>query len=451
MSGKVLVVEDEDTSRRILAEFLRGRGYSVSEASCVSQAKAELERGADVVLLDWRLPDGDGLSLLEWIKREHPLTQVIMLTAFASVEMAVEAMKLGAYHYLTKPVNVEELAIMVERALSEVNLRREVERLRRLVEFSLPGDVEIVAESPAMREVVALAAKVAPTDATVLITGESGTGKEVVAQLIHRLSSRSDGPFVKINCAAIPEGLLESELFGHEKGAFTGASRSKPGLFEEAHGGTVFLDEIGEMPLPLQAKLLRVLQDRRVRRVGGVKEVEVDVRVVAATNRDLKGMMEEGLFREDLFWRLNVFSIHIPPLRERREDVVRLAEMFLRRFSRKYGKRVRGFTREALEFLLTHPFPGNVRELENMIERATILAHGDVVGKAELLPQGEEGVSFYQRLSTLPLQEAVAALEKRRIEYALRLSGGNRSRAAAMLGISERVLRYKLKKYSLDH
>ena len=450
--AKILLVEDDETQAGILADYLAHKGYEVAKALSVSEAKKALaEDSFDLVLLDWRLPDEDGISFLARLKKERPLLQVIMLTAFATVERAVEAIKLGAYHYLTKPVNLEELILIIEKALKELRLKREVELLRaRLAELSGPELPDIVAESPAMKEVLRLAAKVAQTDATVLILGESGTGKEVLANLIYELSGRKARPFLKLNCAAIPEGLLESELFGHERGAFTGADKAKPGLFELAHRGTLFLDEIGDLPLSLQAKLLRVLQDGTIRRVGGLKEIKVDVRIIAATNRDLEEMVKEGAFREDLFWRLNVFSLRIPPLRKRREDILPLARFFLKKFSAKHGKTITDFSREALEALLSYHFPGNVRELENIVERAVILAEDELITKEDLPPllRGtEEPTSL---LEHLPLPEAVAYLEKERIRKAMEEAGGVKTRAAELLGISERVLRYKLAKYGLE-
>ncbi len=447
---KVLLVEDDRMQRETLARFLKAKGMDVVGVGTGKEVLGKLDWDPDVVVLDWKLPDMDGLEVFEKIKDSKPLLPVVMLTAFASVENAVEAMRMGAFHYLSKPVNLEELLIILNRAYSQHKLHREVESLRvKLRELTLPSELGVIAESDAMKRVLSLVGKVAPTDATVLVTGESGTGKEVVASLVHKLSPRATGPFVKVNCAAIPENLLEAELFGYEKGAFTGAHKAKPGLFEEADGGTIFLDEVGELPLALQAKLLRVLQDRSVRRVGGNREKKVDVRVVTATNRDLEEMVREGIFREDLYWRLNVFSIHIPPLRERKEDILPLAETFLKRFSQKYGKVLKGFTREAKEFLLTYSFPGNVRELENMVERAVVLSDEEYLDVSDLRVSGSAG-DITDALFSLPLDEAVELLERERIKKALETTGGNKSKAARMLGISERVLRYKVKKYFED-
>lgn len=452
----LLIVEDERLQRELLQDFLVKKGYQLFLAESIETAKKLLqEKDINLVLLDWKLPDGDGLELLEFIKQNYPHIPVIMITAFASIEHAVISMKKGAYHYLAKPINLEELLLLVERALREFKLTREVfllkERLRYLAKADFADLKGIVAESPAMKRVLTLINKVAETHAPVLITGESGTGKEVIAKLIHELSPRSEGPFIKINCAAIPETLLEAELFGYEKGAFTGATHSKPGLFELAEGGTLFLDEIGEMPLSLQSKLLRVLQDNTFRRLGSLKELRINFRLIAATNRDLSRMIEEGTFREDLFWRLNVIPIHIPPLRERKEDILPLAQHFITKFSQKYGKEVKGLSQEALQALLKHTFPGNVRELENRIERSIILAEGEVLTKEDL-GLGEESLrkeSFVESLLRLPLEEAVELLEKHRIKEAMEKAKGVKVRAAELLGITERMLRYKLEKYGL--
>ncbi|QJA06157.1 sigma-54-dependent Fis family transcriptional regulator [Thermosulfurimonas marina] len=446
----VLLVEDEAPQRALLRKYLERRGFRVAESASAAEALSAAESLPEIILLDWRLPDEDGLSLLPKLREKSPLSAIIMLTAFATVERAVEAMRLGAYHYLTKPVNLEELILIIEKALQERRLRMEVEDLRRRLSALSPPEVEgVVAESPAMREVLSLIARVAPTEATVLLVGESGTGKEVLAGLLHRLSPRKDQPFLKINCAAIPEGLLESELFGHERGAFTGADRTKPGLLEEAGEGTVFLDEIGELPLSLQAKLLRVLQDGTFRRVGGTRELRCRARIVAATNRDLARMVREGTFREDLYWRLAVITLRLPPLRERREDILPLAEHFLREFSRKYGKELQGFSREALQRLLSHGYPGNVRELRNILERAVILAEGPLITERDLTFPEEDSTELTRKLWELPLPEAVELLERRRIEEALRLAEGVKTQAAELLGISERALRYKLERYGL--
>lgn len=452
----LLIVEDEKLQREILEDFLKNRGYGVYSAGSIKEAKEILQaKEVNLILLDWRLPDGDGLNFLEFVKEQYSFIPVIMITAFASIEHAVTSMKKGAYYYLAKPINLEELTLLVERALKEFRLTKEVyllkERLKYLSQAEFKPLEGIIAESPAMKKVLALVNKIAETQAPVLITGESGTGKEVIAKLIHQLSPRAEGPFIKINCAAIPETLLEAELFGYEKGSFTGATHSKPGLFELAEGGTLFLDEIGEMPPSLQAKLLRVLQDNTFRRLGGLKELKVNFRLITATNRDLNKMIQEGLFREDLFWRLNVINIHLPPLRERKEDIVPLTQYFIEKFNQKYGKSIKGISQEALMALYTHNFPGNVRELENRIERGIILAEGEIltreeIGFAEDLSKREP---LFESLLTLPLEEAVETLEKIRIKEAMDKTKGIKVKAAELLGITERMLRYKLEKYKL--
>jgi DNA-binding NtrC family response regulator len=457
-NASILIVEDDPSQAKILEKYLSYHGYRVTHVSRAEKAEQVLQRESyDVVLLDWHLPGKDGITFLSEVKSLFPFTQFIVVTAFGTIDRAVEAMKAGAYQYCTKPVNLEELRVIIEKALKEARLEQEVAaRKSTLSRYALPDIPEIVAESAAMKDVLRLVHKVAPTDVTVLITGESGTGKELIADLLHKLSSREDRIFLKLNCAAIPEGLLESELFGHEKGAFTGADRLKLGVFEMANGGTLFLDEIGDMALSLQSKLLRVLQNGTFFRLGATRETKVDVRIIAATNRNLSDMVKDGRFREDLYWRLNAFQIKLPPLRERREDILPLAELFIRKYAKKVGKEIKGLSRKAAERLLRYEFPGNVRELEHIIERAVILTEGDTVELEDLgmadskcssetvsCPIGkisEEGCPLW----TLPLSEAVQLLETRRIEEALRKADGVKSRAAELLGISERVLRYKL-------
>lgn len=454
IKARILIVEDDTDQREILTDYLKYRGYIVKNSRSRSEAIESLNKELiNIVLLDWRLPDADGLDFLSEIKANYPLAQVIMITAFGTVERAVEAMKKGAYHYLTKPINLEELLLLMERAQREQHLRQEIETLKdRIKALTTQRPPDIIAESDSMKELLGLASKVASTDATVLILGESGTGKGMVASIIHELSPRKKKPFLEINCAAIPEGLLESELFGYEKGAFTGATKLKQGLFEVAHGGTIFLDEIGDMPLSLQAKLLRVLESHAFQRVGGLKKIEVDVRVIAATNHDLEEMVKEGQFREDLYWRLNVVQIAVAPLRNRKKDIVPLANFFLSKYSSKHGKEIRGFYRDAIEALLSYHFPGNVRELENMIERAVILTESDLITFDDLpsaLKAPINTISVCDAFYELSLPEAVTLLEKQRIEKALKEANGVKLRAASLLRISERVLRYKIEKYGL--
>lgn len=454
--GSLLIVEDERLQREILEDFLKKKGYQIASVGTVKEAKEILHiSDINLVLLDWRLPDGDGLEFLSYLKENFPLIPVIMITAFASIDHAVASMKKGAYHYLSKPINLEELLLVIERALNEYKLTKEVfllkERLKYLSKDEWKSPEGLIAESPAMKKILALVNKIAETQAPVLITGESGTGKEVIAKLIHQLSPRKEGPFIKINCAAIPETLLEAELFGYEKGAFTGAVYAKPGLFELAEGGTLFLDEIGELPLSLQAKLLRVIQDQTFRRLGSLKELKVNFRLITATNRNLEEMIKNGLFREDLFWRLNVINLHLPPLKERKEDILPLTQFFIEKFNRKYGKNIKGVSQEALSALYQHSFPGNVRELENRIERGIILAEGEILTKEDLgfTEETQKKEGLLEKLMTLPLEEAVETLEKIRIKEAMEKAKGVKVKAAQFLGITERMLRYKLEKYHL--
>ncbi len=449
----LLIIEDDFSQREILSDYLQHHGFSVVSSGSGRQGiKNAQEIRPGLILLDYKLPDGDGLKILKELKQVLPLTPVIIITAFGSIDIAVSAMRAGAFSYLTKPIHLEELLLLIDRALKEGRLEQEVATLRRQVMGWSDSDIDdLIAISEAMKELLTLVRKVADTEATVLLLGESGTGKEVIAELVHRLSSRRHKPLVRINCAAIPPGLLESELFGHEKGSFTGAGKTKQGLFEVSHRGTIFLDEIGDMPLELQAKLLRVLQNGTFSRIGGLREIKVDVRIIAATNRNLEEMVKEEKFREDLYWRLNVFALNVPPLRQRREDIKPLAEYFCHRFAQKYGKELRGFTRRALEYLLTYDFPGNVRELENIVERAVILAEGEFITPEELPPylQKTSPLSSLSELFKVPLGEAVEKLEKMRILEAMERTGGVKTRAAELLGISERVLRYKLEKYKI--
>ncbi|MDQ7032837.1 MAG: sigma-54 dependent transcriptional regulator [Desulfonauticus sp.] len=449
---KILIIEDDLDQLSILSQYLKQKKWQVEQANTASKG-IDLAKSTnpDMVLMDYKLPDLDGSELLSRLKEILPLTPIIIITAFGSIEMAVSALKQGAYHYLTKPINLDELTVLIERGLKTKKLEEEVKKLKAKLneeKFSTPPN--IIAQSEKMKQVLVLVQKVATTEATVLILGESGTGKEIIAELIHTLSLRNNQPLIKVNCAAIPKGLLESELFGHEKGAFTGAVKSKPGLFELANKGTIFLDEIGDMDIELQAKLLRVLQNNSFTRVGGVKEIKVDVRVIAATNKNLEQLVQEQKFREDLFWRLNVFSLTIPPLRERKEDIEPLFTHFIDKFGQKYQKNIQGISRKALELLLTYEFPGNVRELENIAERAVILAEGDKILPQDLPPYLQnKPSSSLNKLMTLPLPKALDELEKYRITEALKLSHGIQTKAAELLGISERTLRYKLNKLGL--
>lgn len=449
----LLVVEDDPAQRTQLAGFLRELGHDVAEAEGVPAARSRLDAGGvDVVVTDLRVGDGDGVELLRWARERHPLVDFIVVTAFGSVETAVEAMRLGAGDFLTKPIHLDVLESRLEKLLAARRLVREVEALRELVRERI--DVAgVVAESPAMQRVLQLVRKVAPTDSTVLVTGESGTGKEVVADLLHAWSGRRDGPLVRVNCGALPETLLESTLFGHRRGAFTGADEDRPGLFVEAEGGTLFLDEIGEVSPAVQVKLLRVLQEREVTPVGAARPRPVDVRIVAATNRDLHAEVQAGRFRQDLLFRLNVIAVELAPLRERREDLEALVPLLVRRYADETGQPPPRLSREAHELLLRHRFPGNVRELQNVLQRAVILCVDGVVRAADLPPSltREDPApepTFADETRSLP--DLVEQLERTAIQRALRRHGGVRVRAAAALGISERVLRYKLDLYDID-
>ena len=453
MSARVLVVDDERSMREFLEIFLRSEGHAVRTADGLGAAKAELSADDfDVVITDVQMPGGTGLDLLRTVQAESPETVVIVMTAFASTETAIEAMKAGAYDYVSKPFKVDEMRVVVEKALEKKLLASENRRLRR--ELSQGRDRSIVGSSAAMRRVFEFVAQVADTRANVLISGESGTGKEVVARAIHRASERRDAPFVALNCGAIPENLLESELFGHVKGAFTGAVQNKAGLFEVAQSGTVFLDEIAELGLQLQVKLLRVIQERVFRRVGGTSDVRFDARIVAATNRKLADEVREGRFREDLYYRLNVIEIPLPPLRERRDDIPLLVEHFVEKYGRELGKSVEGIDADALARLHEHAFPGNVRELENVIERAVALCRSPRIG-LDLLPPA----LIERRSAPRPapaaarganLDELVSSYERGLLLDALEQCGGVKKRAAARLGITFRSFRYRLEKLGLD-
>jgi len=446
---RILVVDDEENLRRTLSVGLHQAGYEVETAASGTDAIARLPHAIyDIVITDVRMPGPDGLAVLEEVKRVHPATLVIMMSAYGSTDLAIEAVKRGAADYIAKPFRSDELVLTLRKAQERERLRRENARLRREVARAW-GLESVVHRSAAMAEVLSMAEKVADFKTTVLITGESGTGKEVVARAIHQSSVRRDAPFVAVNCGAIPENLLESELFGHVKGAFTDAGRNKKGLFEEADGGTLFLDEVGELPVALQVKLLRVLQDSEIRRVGDVRTVTVDVRVISATSRDLDRDVEEGRFREDLFYRLNVIRIPIPPLRERREDIPVLAEHFFARHAARLGRRVARVSPGTMTFLEGLPWPGNVRELENAIERALVLSEDGTVDEGAFrgLPPAGDAADGVESLS---IKRAIRLIEEDLIRRALERTGGNRTHAARSLEISHRALLYKMKRYGLE-
>ena len=444
----ILLVDDEESPRATLALLLKQAGHEVVQAEGVTAAAQALAASTfDLVITDLRMPDGDGLDVVRRTRAARPDAEVIILTAYAGWESAKEAMRLGALDYFEKGREPGELFHRVDQALEKKALRRENENLRHQVRtrYSIPG---IVARSPEMQRVLELVARVAPSDATVLIQGESGTGKELIAKAIHHASPRAAGPFVAVNCGALPEPLLESEIFGHVKGAFTGAVATKRGLLEDAQAGTFLLDEVGEMPVGLQVKLLRALQEREIRRVGGNQPIAVNTRVLAATNRDLAQRVREGRFREDLYYRLNVVLVTLPPLRERREDVALLAEHFLARAGERRGRVLR-LSPAAAERLLSYAWPGNVRELENAVERASLLATGDTILPDDLPPHIALGTGLGSA-PALPGQTNLAAVEKAHIVQTLERCGWNHSRAAEALGIGRTTLWRKLKEYGLD-
>ena len=449
MPATVLVVDDESLIRWTLAERLGADGHSVAEADTAKAALARFGPDIDLVLLDYRLPDSDGLTVLKAMKAKDPDVPVILLTAFSSIETAVEAMKHGAYHYANKPFNLEELSLVVQKALETTGLRREVKALR--ASQSEPYAIaRIVGDSAPMTALMALLQKVASSPAsTVLLRGESGTGKDLVAKTIHYNSARAAKPFMNITCSALPDALLESELFGHERGAFTDARQQKIGLLESADGGTVFLDEIGEMVPALQAKLLRFLEEKAFKRVGGNADVRVDVRVIAATNRDLEDAVKQGRFREDLYYRLNVMQIALPPLRERSSDVPRLVAYYVDVFNREFKKQVRGVTSEAMELLKTYRWPGNVRELRNAVERAMLLTEEEWL-TADVLPFSDAR-AWTARSMELP-EEGVnlEMLERELLVQALKRTGGNQTKAATLLGLNRDQIRYRIEKFGLD-
>jgi len=448
----ILVVDDDVSHRTMLKTLLSGWGYAVSEADDGSGAVQEVHKQPfDLVLMDIRMIKVSGLQALPEIKAFNPAIPVIIMTAYSSVETAVEALKAGAYDYLTKPLDFDELRITMQRAMDHTQLKEE----NRLLRESLGNRFDrrsIIGRSQAMEKLLETVAQVAPSEATVLISGESGTGKEMIAGAIHHNSPRRESPFVKINCAAITESLLESELFGHEKGAFTGAYRRKEGKFSIAHKGSIFLDEISEMSPAMQVKLLRVLQERELTRVGGEEVVKVDVRVIAATNKDLLAEIGAGRFREDLFYRLNVVTLTLPPLRQRKEDIPLLAHHFLEIFAEKNHKELKGFTPQAMDNLLRHDWPGNVRELMNAVERGVVMAQAPYLDTKDLtlIPEGSSSARNYPGkeavANNLPLEE----VEKATILKALEASRGNKSEAARNLGITRKTLLSKLRKYQTE-
>ena len=450
---KILIVDDEAFIRENLERILAEDGYRpMSTASAEDAVRIVTDEEISLVLLDLNLGDSSGLDVLRTMRDIDPEILVIIITGYGTVESAVEALKIGAYDYIKKPFKADAIHLIVKLALETQNLRRKVRRMSRNVD-----GINMVGSSPALQQIFQQIREVAKHEtATVLITGDSGTGKELVAQAIHELSPRSEQPFVEINCGSLPFNLLETELFGHERGAFTDAKSRKIGLFEESDQGTIFLDEIGEMDLSLQVKLLRVLEDRKIRRLGGTRNIDINVRIIAATNADLKGAIERREFREDLYYRLNVFPIHIPPLRQRREDIPILLEHFLQLFSREFNKPMTGFTGEALDMMTRYHWPGNVRELRNVVERICIMHNVEKIGAEQLpreiwgeAPRTEMPFNYEIPPQGIVLDDVVAQVERDLVAKACRITGGNVAKTARILNVPRGTLRYKLEKYQL--
>jgi two-component system response regulator AtoC len=447
--GRILVVDDDHNHLKVLKGLIEKKGTGVITATDFDSALSFIGTQAlNVIITDLKMPGKSGMDLLTYCRERNPAVPVIMITGHGDIDTAVAAMKLGAYDFITKPIDEHELVNAVQKALAESEKNRElVSAYFDRESGSLP---EVIGKAPEVEQILQTVRKIASSDSTVLISGETGVGKELVAKTIHMTSGRRDKPFVKINCAAIPETLVESELFGYERGAFTGAMTSKPGRFELAHEGTIFLDEIGDMPLQLQSRLLSVLQDKSFERVGGVKTIKVDVRILAATNRDLQADVQAGKFRADLFYRLNVVPIRVPPLRERKDDTIPLLDHFLKKFAARHGKQVHKIGPEASAALLRHDWPGNIRELENAVERMVLMSDGDVIG-LDQVPQEIRGATSVNTSDTLKVKIAhlSSASEKQMIADALNKTHQNRTKAAEMLGISRRTLHNKIKEYGL--
>jgi DNA-binding NtrC family response regulator len=445
----ILIVEDDPVQRQLIRMNLEARDYPVIEAGSRKEAReAVVKHPVDVAVVDYRLGEETGIDAIKDMLAANPLVTPIMVTAYGNIERAVEAVRAGAYDYIVKPLDFETFLLILERAAERQKLKKEISLLQDRLEEKFSAR-NFVFTSTAMEEVVRLILKAARSEATVLISGETGTGKDLVARTIHHSSSRRKGPFVALNIPSFPETLIESELFGAEKGAFTGANERKIGKFEAAGGGTVFLDEIGDLSPQAQVKLLRFLQDREFYRLGSNQALKADVRVIAATNHDLDALMKEDKFRADLFYRLNVIGIAVPPLRERKEDIPLLADFFLKKYAEREGKAVRGISREALNALVGHAFPGNVRELENIVERAVVFADKDVLGVADLPLAFTESAGADHGPDGEALPDKVRRLEMREIRKALREAGGVKSRAARALGLTERMLAYKMKAYGI--
>ncbi|MAT39447.1 MAG: two-component system response regulator [Ectothiorhodospiraceae bacterium] len=449
----ILIIDDEQAQADAIAGYLKKKGYAVTIADSGTAGVRGFENASfDLVLTDYKMPDITGAEVLRKLKEIQPEIPVIVMTAYGSIESAVDLMKQGAFDYLQKPIDLDELTIAIQRAEERATLLSENAMLKQELRQRYSFD-NIISQSDEMEAVLNTVARVAPSLASVLICGESGTGKELIARAVHHASNRSDGPFIPVNCAAIPESLFESELFGHEKGAFTGADQRRIGKFEQAKGGTLFIDEVGDIPLPVQVKLLRAIQLREIERLGGTDTISLDVRIVAATNRKLEEMIREGDFREDLYYRLNVITVQLPPLRSRKADIPPLVEHFIAKYCEENGKPALGISKEALDALLRYGFPGNIRELENSIQRAVVMTRGNTITVADLptqlTAQSESASEKSHDLQLGDLNEKVEALERALIRKALEESSGNQSKAAELLHISERTLRYKLGKYGI--
>lgn len=447
----ILIVDDEETQRNILSGYLQKKGFKVYSASSGNEGVDVTKNNLiDIVLSDYKMPDKTGIEVLEEVKKMNPEISFVILTAYGTVENAVKAMRLGAYDYISKPVDLDELDLLMEKIIETKNLKSEIQILRSQLQEKFKFD-SFISNSPKMDEVLSVASRAAESKATILITGESGTGKEVLAKAIHFASSRKDKPFIAVNIPALPETLLESELFGHEKGAFTGAEKLKKGRFELADKGTIFLDEIGDVNLNMQVKLLRVLQEQKIERLGSTESIDVDVRIITATHQNLEAKVKDGSFREDLFYRLNIVSIHIPPLRERREDILPMIEHFIIYFANENHKGKIEISKEVVDLLMKYNYPGNVRELENIIERAVVLCRDKIITLNDI-PDSIKGFKkeiLIKQTGSGTLNEQVEALEKKLIYDALSQSGGNQTVAAKLLGLTERNIRYKIQKYGI--
>ncbi len=445
---RILIVDDEKSQREQLSGFLKKQGFNVTTAESGMEAISLCkDKSFEVALIDLKMPGMDGIELLKKLKESNPEIQVIMMTAYGSVDTAVDAMKLGAYHYVNKPINLEELKLNINKALEGYHILVENKYLKEQLEEKYK-DVHIIGNSKAIKEVLSTVSRVAKTKSTVLVKGASGTGKELVARAIHALSDRADQRFIPVSCAALPETLFESELFGHERGAFTGAIKRREGRFELADGGTLFLDEVGDIPLETQVKLLRVIESQEFDRLGGKETLKVDVRIISATNQDLERKIREKSFREDLYYRLNVISILIPPLRERKEDILLLVDHFIKKANQKCGRAIKGITPEVKDIILNYDWPGNVRELENVIERGVVLSRTDVIDKGDLPYFGLVSDKSFEHVP--PASLSLKDVEKDHILRVLKEANWNLNKAAEILGIHRNTLRLKMREYGIE-